>query len=418
MRQEPGAQRPSHEITALELVWRNVWVRALSYVVLLVALVAVLWSLRGGYAFALQVGVIAFVIAYVLNPIVELLQRLRLRRSLAVVLVYVLVLQVAVFFSVLMGQVVVELGRFVNLVPEVVEDIAARLGAVSTWFEGLAERMPPFVLERFGDQAAGEDLAQQFQERLSEVIATGLESVLQLLERLLAEGPGVLVAGATSLISTTFQVLLIVLASAYFLYDFPRFTANVRRFVPVRWRPLHDDLVQKADRAVGGFLRGQILITIVLGIMIWIGLSLIGVPFATAISVLAAIFNLVPYLGPIIGVIPAVLLAFTVSPLAALLTVVVFVVANQVEGNLLGPLILSRSVDLHPVTVLLAISAGLGLLGILGALLAVPVVALVKVLLEDYLLTRPAYRLSGPGGSDPAPSGETSSSSEEASGRS
>lgn len=410
MRPDDDLHEPGPEITALELVWRNVWVRAVSYVVLLVGLVVVLWALRDGYAFALQVGVIAFVIAYVLNPIVELLARLRLRRSLAVVLVYLLLIQVAVFFSVLMGQVVVELGRFVNLVPEAVGEIGARLGTVSTWFEGIAERMPPWVLERFGDQAAGEDLAQQFQDRLSDVIANGVESVLRLLERLLAEGPAFLVSGATSLISTTFQVLLIVLASAYFLYDFPRFTRNVRRFVPVRWRPLHDDLVNKADRAVGGFLRGQILITIVLGVLVWIGLSLIGVPFATAISVLAAIFNLVPYLGPIIGVIPAVLLAFTVSPLAALLTVLVFVVANQLEGNLLGPLILSRSVDLHPVTVLLAISAGLGLLGVLGALLAVPVVALAKLLLEEYLLTRPAYEASEPDGASPLPDDASSGS--------
>ena len=112
---------------------------------------------------------------------------------------------------------------------------------------------------------------------------------------------------------------------------------------------------------------------------------------AEAISFLAAIFNLVPYLGPIIGVIPAVVLGFTVSPLTAGLAVVVFIVANNLEGYLLAPLIHSRSTNLHPVTVLLAILAGVGLFGLLGALLAVPVVALLKVILEEYLLRRPAY---------------------------
>jgi predicted PurR-regulated permease PerM len=121
-------------------------------------------------------------------------------------------------------------------------------------------------------------------------------------------------------------------------------------------------------------------------------LTIVRVPFALPIAFLAALFNLVPYLGPIVGMIPAVLLGFTVSPLTALLGVIVFVVANQIEGNILAPYILSKSTNLHPVTVLLAILVGAGLFGLLGALLAVPVSALLKVILEEYLLKRPAYK--------------------------
>lgn len=382
--------RPSHEITALEVIWRYVWVRATAYLILAVLLIVILWSLRSQYAFALQVGLIGFVVAYVLNPLVEALGRIRIRRSVAVVLVYLALLQLAVLGSLVLGQVVVELSRFVNLIPTAIESAGSQLARLGTWGEGLVARLPAFLTERFGVQG-GEELALQFQERLTLLLENATGSLVELLETVVTGGPTFLLAGATSLLSTTLQVLLILLTSAYFLYDFPRFTENFRKFVPVRWRDLADDLTGKADRAVGGYLRGQLLITSVLGVMIWIGLSLIGIPLATAISFLAAIFNLVPYLGPIVGVIPAVLLGFTVSPWAALLAVVVFIVANQLEGNVLSPLILSRSVDLHPVTVLLAIMAGLGLLGLLGALLAVPTVALIKVVLEDYLFTRPAY---------------------------
>src|SRR5690606_436382 len=117
----------------------------------------------------------------------------------------------------------------------------------------------------------------------------------------------------------TFQIFLILLVGAYFLYDFPRFVSNFKRFIPVRYRDVSNDLLAKADLAVGGYLRGQVLITMLLGVMIWIGLTIVGVPLATAISFLAAVFNLVPYLGPILGVVPAVLLGFTVSPLTAVL---------------------------------------------------------------------------------------------------
>lgn len=403
--QAPVSRRnapPTHEITAIELVWRNAWVRAAAYLILAALVVTILWALRDSYAFALQVGVVGFVVAYILNPVVEALKRIRVRRSVGVVLVYLALLQALVFGSILLGQVVVELSRFVNLIPSAVESLGTQLARLGAWTEGIVERLPPFVTafldERLGLQqpAEGGDLALQAQDRIAGVLETAVQNLLQLFERVVSGGPSVLLAGATSVVSTTLQVFLILLASAYFLYDFPRFVANVRRFVPLRWRPVANDLMVKADRAVGGYLRGQLLITSILGVMIWIGLSLIGIPLATAISVLAAIFNLVPYLGPIVGTIPAVLLGFTVSPWAAVLAVVVFVVANQLEGNVLSPLILSRSVDLHPVTVLIAIMAGLGLLGFVGALLAVPTVALTKVVLEDYLLTRPAYTGSEP----------------------
>jgi predicted PurR-regulated permease PerM len=390
-----STQPATHEITALELMWRHAWVRAATYLVLAALVVVVLWSLRSSYAFALQVGVIGFVVAYILNPVVEALGRIRVRRSVATVLVYLALLQVFVFGSILVAQVVGELARFINLIPTAVESLGEQFARLGTWTEGIVERMPPIVTdfldERLGVQPDGGEIGTQAQDRIARVLETAVQNLLQLFERLLEEGPSALLSGATSIVSTTLQAFLILLAGAYFLYDFPRFTANVRRFVPVRWRSVSNDLIAKADRAVGGYLRGQLLITTVLGIMIWIGLSLIGIPLATAISFLAAIFNLVPYLGPIVGVIPAVLLGFTVGPWAAVLAVVVFVVANQLEGNVLSPLILSRSVDLHPVTVLLAIMAGLGLLGLVGALLAVPTVAMVKVVLEDYLLTRPAY---------------------------
>ncbi len=409
---EDSGQRASHEITALELMWHHAWVRAATYLVLATLVFVVLWSLRGRYAFALQVGLIGFVVAYILNPVVEALGRIRVRRSIATVLVYLALLQVLVFGSILFAQVVGELSRFINLIPAAVESLGAQIARLGAWTEAIVERLPPFVTdfldERLGLQPDGGDLGLQAQDRIAGVLETAVQNLLQLFERVLSDGPTVLLSGATSIVSTTLQAILILLASAYFLYDFPRFVANVRRYVPMRWRPVANDLIGKADRAVGGYLRGQLLITTILGILIWIGLSLIGIPLATAISFLAAIFNLVPYLGPIIGVIPAVLLGFTIGPWAAVLAVVVFVVANQLEGNVLSPLILSRAVDLHPVTVLLAIMAGLGLLGFVGALLAVPTVALAKVVMEDYLLTRPAYA-----GGDSSSSAAASSSEED-----
>lgn len=377
--------------TAFEIVWKSPWVRALTY---LAAILLVLWLLityRGQYAFALQVGIIGFVVAYVLNPVVNALQRIKVRRAVGVVIVYLVLLNVIVLGSVLITEVVSELGNFINLIPEALSNIANLTGNISAWAAQRLESLPDFLSDRLGINT-NEDVAVQIQDQFATIVANATESITNVLENLVREGPAFLLSGATTIISATLQVFLILLASAYFLYDFPRFTEAFRRIVPTRWRELYDDLSSKADKAVGGYLRGQLLITLILGVFIYIGLSIIGVPLALAISFLAALFNLVPYLGPIIGVIPAVLLGFTVSPLTALLAVVVFLVANQLEGNVLAPYILSKSTNLHPVTVLLAILVGAGMFGLLGALLAVPVVALGKVILEEYLFTRPAYQ--------------------------
>ncbi|MDZ7703800.1 MAG: AI-2E family transporter [Trueperaceae bacterium] len=420
---------PKRGVTAFEIVWRSPWVRVVSYVTAVTLLVWLLWSLRGGYGFALEVAIIGFVIAYVLNPVVVALERIRVRRPFGVVIVYIMLLLLLVLGSVLITQVVVETERFVRLIPGAVDAIIAYLEGASQNINDFIDNLPGFITDRFDfepprdilsepgadDESAPLDIARDTIQNFLAQAAIGLNNTLETLvsqsgDYLLTGGRSIL-SGVTSILSTTFQVFLILLASAYFLYDYPKFVASFKRYVPVRWRPLYNDISAKADRAVGGYLRGQILITTILGLFIWFGLTMIGVPLAVAISFIAAVFNLIPYLGPIVGVVPAVLLGFTVSPLTALLAVGVFVIANQIEGNLLAPFILSKSTDLHPVTVLLAILAGVGLLGLVGALLAVPVVALAKVILEEYLLKRPAYQVAAEIPDDGPPGEETSDGS-------
>jgi predicted PurR-regulated permease PerM len=389
--------RGPEEVTALETLWQNPWVRGVTYVVALAALLTFLVSQRSAFTTAMVVGLSGFLIAYILNPLVVLVMRIRIgrlgvARGPAVVIVFIFVLQLLIAGSVLFGQVVNEAARFVSLLPVALENLGRTFGDLTGWVGSLGEVLPAFLQERLGIEAGGEDFSLQVQEQLSAWIITAAQGLVGFLERLVSDGPGFLVAGATTIVSGAFQAVLIAIASVYILYDLPRLSANVRRFVPVRYRGIYADLMQKADRAVGGFLRGQVLISLTIGTLLWIGLSILGLPLATAISVLAGVFNLVPYLGPIVATIPAVLLGFTVSPVTALLALIVFFVANQLEAHLFGPMILGKSTDLHPVTVLVSILIGVGFLGVLGAFLAVPVVAMAKVVLEEYLLTRPPYQ--------------------------
>ena len=136
------------------------------------------------------------------------------------------------------------------------------------------------------------------------------------------------------------------------------------------------------DNSLGSFIRGQLLISAIVGILIAVGLSIMGVDFALIIGLIAGIFNIVPYFGPIIGAVPAVVFALLKSPLTAVYVVLLFAVVNQVESSIISPNILGEHVGLHPVTVIFSIISGGYLFGILGVILAVPVTSIVKVTLR------------------------------------
>ena len=385
--------------TAFEVVWRNVWVRAVVQLVLLISVVWILIHFRANYAFALQTALIGFVIAYILNPLVDGMGRIRIRRAPATVIVYILVVLLLVFGTYLLTQIVGQLGRFVNAVPRAIDALRPLITNASSFFASWQDQLPGFLADRFGVAAGNNNVSSEVEARIIALFDQASSGLTNLLQSILNDGPGYLLSGATGIFSTTLQVFLILVASAYFLNDFPKFIANFKRFIPLRYRAIYEDIGKKADIAVGGYLRGQLLIALVLGIFLYIGLLLIGIRLPLAISFLAAVLNLVPYLGSIVGAIPAILLGLTTQTpfTSALLVIILFIVANQLEGNLLSPFILSRSTNLHPVTVLIAITFGLGTFGLVGAIFAVPTVALGKLVLETYLLKRPAYTGAGQG---------------------
>lgn len=381
---------------AVEYIFGNVWVRAIAYLLLGVLLLLILWNTRQAYSFAITVAVVGYLLAYILNPLVDMLSRIRIGRGLAVGIVYFLLVIVVIVGSFLLAQVVGQLGEFLRLIPSALEGLTPLVTGIVEWFQGL-----PQLFERFGADpdtdfledgvAAVTPLVQTAQDMISDSLAQAAATLREAFQRLLEGGGDYLVGGVASLVSGGVQVFFILLISAYFLFDFPRFSRATVRYVPVRYREVFLDVRAKTDRVVGGFLRGQVLISLLTGLILWIGFTLLGVPLALTLAFVAALFNIVPYLGPIISSVPAVLLGLTVSPWVAVATLGVILLANQLEAHVFAPMILGKTTNLHPVTVIISILIGVALFGVLGAFIAIPVVALGKVLLEEYLLTTPAF---------------------------
>jgi len=139
------------------------------------------------------------------------------------------------------------------------------------------------------------------------------------------------------------------------------------------------DLGRKVNHVVSGFLRGQLIVSCIVGILVASCLSLLGVKYAIIVGIFAGLADIIPYFGPLISAVPAVALALTVSPWTALWVVILLIAIQQFEGSVLSPKIVGDRVGLHPLTVIFAVLAGGELMGILGMLMAVPVAATVKV---------------------------------------
>ncbi len=153
-------------------------------------------------------------------------------------------------------------------------------------------------------------------------------------------------------------------------------------FIPAARRDSTLTLLGEMESVIGGFIRGQLLVGLSVGTLIAIGLTLVGEPYAILIGAIAGALDLIPYIGPVIAAIPAFIIAFISGgfPLAVKVAIV-FVLANQAEGHIIAPNIVSRTIKLSPSAVVVAILIGGELYGVIGMFIAVPVAGIIRVLL-------------------------------------
>jgi predicted PurR-regulated permease PerM len=297
-------------------------------------------------------GFMALVIAAAITGPVVGLQRRGVPRIAAVVLVYVgLIAVVAVMLGVIVPPLLSQARDLATDLPTILGELSARLNA---------------FLAQFGLAAGG---------NLVDVLLAQLGSVGGVLARV----PGVIVGFLAALVLITFLSALMVL-------ERERARDWVMRFVAPGDRPLLDGLLTKAGGRLGAYVRGQLLIMLVTGVGSWLGLTLIGVPFALPLGIFAFLTEAIPIAGPIIAGVAMIAVAFIESPVQALATLVLVIIIQQAESLVLVPVIQGRLISISPVVALLAVLAGSAVGDIPGAILAIPLVAIAMVVINDVVL--------------------------------
>lgn len=280
-------------------------------------------------------------------------------RALVVLVLYVLLF--AVLF--LLGAV---------LIPPVVsdvEDLVRRLPEYASQAQTLVATLPeryPFLPPI--DLNGG--LAGQLGALASQATAV-LEQAL------------VLVRVVLGVLSGALNGIFILILALYITQDRERIGRYIVGFMPAARQAQAEGVARRIGARLGGWLRGQIILSVIIGTMTLAGLSAIGVKYAVLLALVAAIGEAVPMVGPIFSAIPAVIVAFFQSPLQGGLTLGLYVIIQQLENNLIVPKVMERAVALHPLAVLVALLAGAELLGVTGAILSVPVAAALSVVLDE-----------------------------------
>ena len=305
---------------------------------------------------------IAIVLAYLFNPVVKALVRRGLRRPVALLLIYLVFL------------VVVGIGIGL-LVPRIVIDLTR-----------LAEFLPGYFAQL---QQMAYDLQEQYsQVQLPQAVRQAVDDAFLALQGRLLGSVTAAVTGILGVFSTLFNLMAAVVLSYYLIRDAASIRAGIGRLVRAPERQHAMAVLSRIDKVVAGFVRGQLTIALIVGVLIAAALWLLGVRFAVILGIVAGVANVIPYFGPVIGAIPALAVTVTVSPALALKVLAAFVIVQQIDGQLLSPRILSKSVGLHPVVVIFALLTGYQLFGVLGMIAAVPVAGILRILLDLWLADR------------------------------
>jgi predicted PurR-regulated permease PerM len=197
--------------------------------------------------------------------------------------------------------------------------------------------------------------------------------------------------------STIVRLVFTLFLALYLTIDGERIRRYAIQFLPSGRQDQALELTERIGLRLGAWARGEAFLGLIIGGMTWVGAVLIGLPYAAALALIAGIGELVPTLGPIIAAIPLIAVGLLSSPLQGLLALILAVMVQQLENNLIVPRVMGSAVSLHPVVVMLAILAGGELLGIPGALLAVPVAAALSVIVDEFQRERVARRAARDG---------------------
>lgn len=303
---------------------------------------------------------IAGFLYYLLNPLVNLLMNFGMKRLLAIALIFILLIGIIILI-------------FMSIIPNLVEQLVS-----------LAKNIPGFIdnmqtwLQETADKATHFPLFKELDvDKYINNLDVSAGDLLQQFLGGLTNGLGSFIGKITTVVLLLITVPFILF---YMLKDGDKLVPNIERVFPERQRGNINDLLKQLNKTLSDYISGQAIECLFVGTFTFLGYLLIGVEYAFLFGVIAGLTNLIPYLGPYLGLAPALIYTFFDSPTRALLCILVVLVVQQVDGNVIYPNVIGKSLNIHPLTIILILLVAGNLAGILGVFLGVPVYAILRTI--------------------------------------
>jgi predicted PurR-regulated permease PerM len=300
---------------------------------------------------------IAGVLFFLLRPPVQFLAKRKVPKSLAILLLYLIVAGALTLIGISVGPMIrTQFAQLVEGLPEFVER------AVAKGYELAQSELFAIWMERLNVDPAGiAENVSGFAMSLADVVTSNLTNVL-------------------GVVADVFLLVAIVPFILYFLLkDGDKMFEGAIKLLPATRRADGRKLLLEMDRTIGFFIRGQMTVAVCVGLLLLVGFQIIGLRYAVLLAFIAMVTNVIPYLGAFLSAAPAVLVGLAQSPDMALKVLIVTIVAQQLEGNLLSPWIMGKGLDIHPLTIILLLLVVSALFGPIGLLFAIPGYAVSKV---------------------------------------
>lgn len=322
--------------------------------------------------------ILAGISYYLFNPIIDWLEKHKWKRGWAIALLYLVIIGLIILL-------------FSFVIPAVKDQIISLFKSFPGYWDQITQKF---------DEFSRSSLFDQIKDKLN----TNMSDIMKTLS---TKGTSVInsaISSIGSIVGTVTEVVLAIVTTPlvlfYLLKEGKKLPDFLLKMLPVNGRAHTRQVLGEANHQISSYIRGQIIVSLCIGILLFIGYLIIGLPYALTLAIIAACTSIVPYLGPAIAITPAIIIAIVTSPWLLIKLIIVWCVVQLLEGKFISPQVMGKTLKVHPITILFVILVAGNLFGILGVIFAVPGYAVLKVIVTHVFIW--FKRISGLYGEQPA----------------
>ncbi|EAE6280385.1 AI-2E family transporter [Listeria monocytogenes] len=321
--------------------------------------------------------ILAGISYYLFNPIIDWLEKHKWKRGWAIALLYLVIIGLLILL-------------FSFVIPAVKDQLVSLFKSFPGYWDQITQKF---------DEFSRSSLFDQIKDKLN----TNMSDIMKTLS---TKGTSVInsaISSIGSIVGTVTEVVLAIVTTPlvlfYLLKDGKKLPDFLLKMLPVNGRAHTRQVLGEANHQISSYIRGQIIVSLCIGILLFIGYLIIGLPYALTLAIIAACTSIVPYLGPAIAITPAIIIAIVTSPWLLIKLIIVWCVVQLLEGKFISPQVMGKTLKVHPITILFVILVAGNLFGVLGVIFAVPGYAVLKVIVTHVFIW--FKRISGLYGEQP-----------------